>query len=158
MSYLKLLKLLYLSDRKALLELGRPISFDRFVSMPNGPVLSRTYDLIAGEPEPGFSSYWRKHISPPQGYDVELVADPSSDQLSPAEEAVIDQVFSQFGDWNRWKLVRYSHRLPEYRDPEGSSIPIPISDILLSEGWTEEEAKAVEETLAAEAYAERVAG
>ena len=37
MPYLKLIKLLYLADRQALLELGRPISCDLFVSMPHGP-------------------------------------------------------------------------------------------------------------------------
>ena len=33
MSYMKLLKLLYLVDREALLRWGRPVSTDRYVSM-----------------------------------------------------------------------------------------------------------------------------
>lgn len=41
MSYMKLIKLLYLADREALLQWGRPITTDRYVSMNRDPVLSR---------------------------------------------------------------------------------------------------------------------
>jgi uncharacterized phage-associated protein len=50
MSYIKLMKLLYLADREALIRWGRPITTDRYVSMDNGPVLSRIYNLIRNEP------------------------------------------------------------------------------------------------------------
>ena len=46
MPYIKLLKLLYLADREALIETGLPITGDRFVSLKFGPVLSRVLDLI----------------------------------------------------------------------------------------------------------------
>ena len=45
-NYMKLNKLLYLADRKALFEAGQPITGDRMVSMPKGPVLSDILDLI----------------------------------------------------------------------------------------------------------------
>ena len=48
MAYIKLLKLLYLTDREAMMKWGESISGDCFVSMPHGPVLSQTYDLIRG--------------------------------------------------------------------------------------------------------------
>ena len=51
MSYLKLVKLLYLADREALLRWDRPITTDRYVSMDNGPVLSRVLNLINGSYE-----------------------------------------------------------------------------------------------------------
>lgn len=159
MSYLKLLKLLYLADRQALLELGRPITFDRFVSMPNGPVLSRTCDLITSEPGPGGPSYWGKHISLPSNYEVELVSSAApNDQLSPAEEAVLDSVFERFGKMDRWKLVAYTHTLPEWQDPHGSSVPIDLIDILRAQGVNEEDARAIEEALAAESLMEQIAG
>src|SRR4051794_10494791 len=46
MHYMKLIKLLYLADREALLRWGRPITTDTFVSMDYGPVVSTIYDLI----------------------------------------------------------------------------------------------------------------
>ena len=66
MSYLKLLKLLYIVERTALLRWGRPVTFDRFVSMPHGPVMSRTYDLNMEEPGPGGESIFHKRISGPK--------------------------------------------------------------------------------------------
>jgi len=158
MPYLKLLKLLYLADRSALLKHGRPISFDRFVAMPHGPVLSRTYDLIASEPDPRTPSYWRTYISPAEKYEVRLLTDTPVDQLSPAEVAIIDEVFAEFGDWDKWKLVEFTHGLPEYRDPEGSSAPIPVRSILFAEGWSEEDVREVEDALGAEVTLEGLTG
>lgn len=151
MSYMKLLKLLYFADRRALLELGRPITYDRFYSMPHGPVLSRTYDLMVGEPDPEAPSYWREYISAPLNYEVRLVKPAPNDQLSEAQELILDDVFKEFGHLDRWTVSRESHKLPEYRaDCGSSSIPIDISEILSLEGMSPEEAEAVQESIAAE--------
>jgi uncharacterized phage-associated protein len=45
MSYIKLIKLLYLLDRTSLLRWGRPVTTDRYVSMDQGPVVSQVYNL-----------------------------------------------------------------------------------------------------------------
>ena len=159
MAYLKLIKLLYFADRRALAELGRPISFDLFVSMPHGPVLSRTYDLVASEPDPTQPSYWHDHISAPDAdYSVQLLREPPNDQLSPAEESILDAVFARYGRLSRWQVRDESHALPEYRDPEGSSEPISIRDVLVHQGFSEEDAAAVVDALTAEAVADQVAG
>ncbi|MGH9194998.1 MAG: Panacea domain-containing protein [Acidimicrobiia bacterium] len=153
MPHISLIKLLYLSDRKAILEMGRPISFDRYASMPNGPVLSRTLDLISDEPRPGIRSYWREHISPPVDNQVSLIQDVPSDHLSPAEEDILDAIFAEFGEWDRWDLVAYTHGLPEWQDPGESSYPLHIRDILLQSGWSEDDANALEEDLKVETAA-----
>src|SRR3974390_3306168 len=114
MSYLKLIKLLYLLDREALLRWGRPVTNDRYVSMDNGPVVSRIYDLIREDPAPGTDPIWRHYISAPQGYEVALLAKPETDELSRAEEALIDELFEGFGKLNRWELIRRSHELPAW--------------------------------------------
>ena len=156
---MKLIKLLYLADRKALLELGRPITFDRFVSMPHGPVLSRTYDLIAAEPDPDDVSYWAKHISPRTvNYEVRLMGEAPNDQLSPAEEAILEGVFKKFGHLSRYQVRDYTHTLPEYHDPNGGSIPISVREILLAQGVGEEDAKAIDEDLDAESSLESMVG
>jgi hypothetical protein len=46
MSYIKLIKLLYLVDREALLLHGRPVTTDRYVQTDQGPSLSQINDLI----------------------------------------------------------------------------------------------------------------
>lgn len=151
MPYISLLKLLYFADRRALAELGRPISHDLFVSMPHGPVLSRTLDLITAEPDRGAESYWRKYISEPENYEVRLLHDAPNDQLSPAEETILDAVFQELGHLPKWQLVERSHQLPEWRDPHGSSVPIDLRAILMEQGVTREEAEAIVNDLVAEA-------
>jgi len=151
MPYLKLIKLLYLADRKALLELGRPISHDFYVSMPHGPVLSRTYDLILGEEQE--ASYWRRFVSAPDNYAVRLLGEVPNDQLSSAEEAILDSIFREFGGMDKWALRDYTHTLPEYHDPNGSSVPISIREILLGQGVPEEEVRSILEELGAGSFA-----
>ncbi len=154
MSYLKLIKLLYLLDREALLRWGRPVTTDRYISMDNGPVVSRIYDLIREEPAPGADPIWRQYISAPQEWEVALLADPETDEISRAEEALIDEIYAAYGKMTRWDLVRVSHELPEWQDPNGSAIPIQYRDILRAGSKTDSEIAAVEAELESLAAAE----
>jgi len=144
MSYMKLIKLLYLVDREALLRWGEPVTTDRYVSMDRGPVVSRIYSLINEGAPPGVESVWEKHISPPENYEVFLRREPEPSELSPAEEALIDGVFLKFGRMSRWELVDYCHELPEWKNPEGSALPIDTSDILRASGKSREEIGEIE--------------
>ena len=154
MSYLKLIKLLYLLDREALLRWGRPVTTDRYVAMNNGPVVSRIHDMIRDEPAPGTVSIWRQFISAPANYEVTLAAEPERDELSRAEESLIEEVFSRYGKLSRWDLVNLSHELPEWQDPNGSAIPIQYRDILRAGNKTEGEIATVEAELESLAAAE----
>ena len=75
MSYLRMLKLLYLADRESLKETGRPITGDRVVAMEHGPVLSSVYDLIKGEHTAW--PLWSKFLGK-KGYRIELLQDPGN--------------------------------------------------------------------------------
>jgi hypothetical protein len=98
MSYMKLIKLLYLADREALLRWGRPITTDRYVSMDHGPVVSNVYELIRAEPQPGRGQSWRRFVSAPDGeYDVSLLAIPEPAELSQAEDLLLREVFTLHG-------------------------------------------------------------
>lgn len=158
MNILKLIKLLYLVDRTALTQFGRPVTFDSYFSMPHGPVLSMTLDRINADPDPARGTYWHRYVSERQGYDVQLIAPTPNDQLSQAEERVIDDVFGEFGKMNQWELVEWCHRhLPEWKDPQGSAVRIEIADILRATGLSTEQAAAVEDALAAEALLDQLA-
>ena len=132
MSYMKLLKLLYMVDRTALLRWGRPVTMDRFVSMRHGPVLSTVYDLITEEAPPNHSVVWAKYISAPQNWEVSLLsADFPADRLAPAEERLIDEIYTTYGYFRRWDLVQHLHEvLPEWKDPGESSRNIEVREIL----------------------------
>lgn len=140
MSHLKLVKLLYLVERESLIRFGAPFTYDSYVSMPHGPVLSATLDRINERPmyEGG---YWDQHITPKQNNEVGLrdADNVPDDQLSRAEEALIDEIFRTYGHLGRWDLVELTHRLPEWTDPHGSSLPIDPAAILLGKGYTEED-------------------
>ena len=158
MSYMKLIKLLYLADRSALLQWGRPITTDSYVSLDRGPVLSRVLDLATDEELPGHTSVWAGHITEPAHYSVRLQRDPGEDELSEAELQLLDQVFQQHGRKSRWELVDLLHKLPEWKNPQGGAIPIQYRDILKVAGKTEIEIAAVEDELEGVALAENLLG
>jgi uncharacterized phage-associated protein len=137
MRYIKLIKLMYLADREALLCLGHLITYDRLVSMDNGPVLSRVLDLIKGKVS---GEYWRQHISRWLPYWVILTSDPSTDHLSVAEEKILLDVFRRFGHLGWRKLIDLTHRLPEWKDPHGSALTIEPREVLISQDVSAEEA------------------
>ncbi len=159
MNYMKLLTLLYLADRRALVQWGRPITFDSYFSLDNGPVLSFTYNNISSEPEPDGHSYWHQYIAAPQNYSVALANEAPSDRLSSAELELLESTYREFGHMDQWQLRDYTHEhLPEWKDPNGSAHPIELSDILLSEGWSDDEIKEIEESLQAETAAQELLG
>jgi uncharacterized phage-associated protein len=159
MSHLKLIKLLYLAERASLVGLGRPLTFDSYASLPHGPVLSATLDRI-NTAEAYRGGYWDRHITPKTNNEVALrdLVDVPSDQLSPAEEALIDEVFARYGHMGRWDLVERTHELPEWTDPLGSSIPIRTADILRSEGFSDDEIAAMESEWEEAAFARALFG
>jgi uncharacterized phage-associated protein len=156
MSYLKLTKLLYLADREALIRWGRPITTDCYLATDVGPVVSRIYDLIRNELPPNAVKIWGKFISAPHDYEVRLLEDPGSGELSPAEEQLIDEVFRQHGQHSRWVIVDYTYSLPEWTHPDGGALPIEYRDILRAAQKTEAEISAIEEELESMALVERV--
>ena len=124
MSYVKLLKLLYMVDREALALFGRPVSYDNYSSLEHGPILSTTYNRIKGEAVFGFDPPWEKYLTTRQGYDVLLKNEAPISELSDAEVELIDEIFRKFGNWYRWKIVNYMHdNFPEWKDP-GDSLPL----------------------------------
>ncbi len=154
MSHLKLIKLLYLVDREALVRYGRPVTYDSYFSMPHGPVLSFTLDRI-NEPEFSQGAYWHRYIGPKQNNEIGLAsASIPNDQLSPAEEELIGTVFEKFGRMTRWELRDYTHTLPEWQDPRGSSRPIDPADILRAEGFADDDIREITAGLEALAIAD----
>ncbi len=156
MNHMKLIKLMYLVDREALIRWGRPITFDWYFSLPHGPVLSFTLDLINSDREPDESSYWHGLISERDGHRVSLVTDELPvDQLSPAEESLLDELFGEFGAMDEWELRDYCHRLPEWQDPKGSRLAIQLEQILSGAGLGPTEVSEILEDLRAELSAEQ---
>ena len=129
-NYMELVKLLYLSDRLALLRLESQITGDRLAALPYGPVLSHILNLIKWGPMNEGDAPWFEAVSPPCGYDVKALSDCGEDDLSGAECKIIDEVYENYGRMDWKELSRLTHNLPEYVDPKGGCIPISIEQIL----------------------------
>lgn len=159
MTVRKLVTLLYLTDRQALLRWGRPLTFDAYFSLPQGPIPRATLDKINEPVPPEDSSYWHTVISERSGQSVELLRSdpPPHAELSPADEELLDQIWVEFGDKGGSELCDYARSLPEWRDPQGSQRPIHPRDILMSEGFSRDTALEIERTLEAESdFAQRL--
>ena len=157
MHYIKLIKLLYLIDREAVLNWGAPVTTDHWVAMKNGPVGSNVLNLITEETRE--KPIWSKYISPPRDWEVELVAlgELPKDRLSRAEEKLIEKVYEEYGYRNRWDLIdNVMHKLPEWTDPGGSSVPISVRDILETSNEKPEEIKAITRELRMMGHTARV--
>ena len=145
MPYIKLIKLLYLADRRSLIESGYTITGDSMVSMDHGPVLSRLYDCN----KPGRSDgHWQRHIGPLRDYEVSLLEPSDGMALSDYEHDVVTETFEKFGHLDAWKLVEYMHTLPEWDDPSGSSWPIDVRTILREAGKSDSEIGHIAEQVA----------
>lgn len=157
MHYIKLVKLLYLVDREALLNWGTPVTTDHWVAMKNGPVGSNVLNLITEETRE--KPIWSKYISPPRDWEVELLVQNElpNDRLSRAEEKLIKKVYGEYGHRNRWDLIdNVMHNLPEWTDPGSRSVPISVRDILESGNEKPEDIKAITRELRMMGRAARV--
>lgn len=137
---LKIVKLLFLADKKHLLEIGRPILGDWYSCMPYGPVPSQAYniirDVIDADPEmrpaaeERFMEFFsvdtaRKHAA--------LVAKkaPDLDVFSDSEIRALDEVIEKYGRYTGGELIDLTHDDPIWIIPDktqrkpGSSVEIP---------------------------------
>ena len=135
MPWLKLVKLLYLADRAALVEGGYPITGDRFVSMRFGPVLGRVLDLIKDDC-PAKDSVWHGYVVR-ERFDARLAGNADTGWLSDVNRDLLDSVFETYGCLKEWDVVARTHALPEWKDPGDSAIPIEPEDILRYSGYSE---------------------
>jgi uncharacterized phage-associated protein len=147
---IKLVKLMYLAERLSLERYGEPLTGDRLVSMDHGPVLSRTYSHMNGSVE-CVEGGWDTWIADRSEHtlalkDPSVIRDPAIDllSLSDADLELLNEIWNQFGHLNKWSLRDYTHgHCPEWKDPEGSSLPISYEDVFRSVGYTADQTLAL---------------
>ena len=157
LSVLKLMKLLYLAERRSFEKFGEPMIGDRLVSMPHGPVLSCTYNHMTGE-LPSVEGGWDFWIADRAEHDLALrdpdsLRSPEQDllELSDADVGILSDIWDQFGGMDQWELREYTHdHCPEWKDPEGSMIPMQPEDFFEALKFTPEQRKAAMAKLRAE--------
>jgi uncharacterized phage-associated protein len=136
MEYMRLLKLLYITDRELLAETGRTLTGDRVVAMKNGPVLSHVYDTIKGQTVQ--AERWSAFIHR-EGYKVVLQQKPGREKLSKREIAKLLDVTERFRQLENFELSEETHKFQEWRQHyhEGTVTSIPWAEVLLAQGKPE---------------------
>lgn len=141
---LKLMKLMYLAERLSYERFCFPIIGDALVSMPHGPVLSRTLDLM------NFGSLkengeWDSLVAEKAGRDMSLNGHDNLTiddlrELSESDIEVLDSIWEKFGRMSAIQLREYTHNsdnCPEWQDPDGSSVPIQLDTLLQKLGYSQ---------------------
>ena len=145
LSYMSLIKLLYRSDREALRRWGFPITTDHYVSMDYGPVTSTIYDRIkTGANAWAHPSFWGTCIVKSK-YNVTVISDPGTSELSKAEENLLAEIFSTHGHKDQFELADETHAdFPEWKNPGGSSSSIDLAEIIDALGLSEDDTRNIE--------------
>lgn len=145
---LKLMKLMYLVDREAMARLGRPVTFDQYVSMKHGPVLSNVLNLMNAMTRDR-EGHWAAMISARNGNKLRISDDceVAFGALSEAELEIADQVYDEYAGIPRFELAELTHQLEEWKDPHGSAIPIRYEDIFAAVGYGKDEIEGIMEDL-----------
>ncbi len=135
MDYLKLIKLLYLADRAALIETEAPITNDHYASMKHGPTPCQVLELIMQE-DPPEDSIWHRYVNR-RYFDALLCGPVESEQLSESNVDLLNDTYETYGRLRPSQVVSQTQALPEWQDPGDASIPIDPTDILRYAGYSD---------------------
>ncbi len=156
---LKLMKLMYLAERKSYQVYGEPIIGDALVSMPHGPVLSGTLDLIdfGSTQDGGWDSLIAerscRYMALQEG--VSISSEDDLRELSESDLEILQEIWTEFGRQSAFWLRNHTHNpanCPEWEDPDGSSIPIKLEKLFEVLGFSEAENEALRNRLAQRAW------
>lgn len=139
MEILKLVKLLYISERESFKKRGNPIYGGRYFSLPHGPITSEGLNLMDGEGLQSDQMIWDAVISPRDGNWLSVVADSEIENLSRSETRILEEVYGVHGHRTAWELRCWCHEnIPEYEELEKGRLPITLKEIGLAVDFSPE--------------------
>jgi len=142
-NYTRILKLLYLADRRAMQTCASPMTGSSIVNMKNGPVLSEVYDCIKGS---GQHCFWDAHIAT-DGFDIRLLNPAGDSHLCDFDVEVLSELAEQYADASFSTMIDVVHELPEWSDPAPAKVaPLHAADVLRVLGYDEEAIEAHAQT------------
>ena len=147
--HLKLIKLMYIADRMSMEKTGFPMTYDRMKSLPHGPILDQTLNFIDSKPTPMPES-WAKFLEKECRHTLTLHEEMEFSSLSLNDIDILNDVYDTYGHLGKYALRDLTHdplHFPEWRDPNGSSLPIHYEDIFLAVGDSNELASAKAEQI-----------
>ena len=142
---LKLIKLIYLAERKHLFEHHHPMLFDEFYSLPHGPICTSTLNGINGMVH---EALWDEYVARNGNIVVAMkaVAREDLDEISDAEMTAITEVWGEFSNMTASQIRNYTHdHCPEYTETDNARIPISYRQIF--EALGEEDAEVISQSI-----------
>jgi len=153
MNYMKLIKLLYIADRRALAQWERPVTTDEFWAMENGPIPSHIYDHI--KQQGSEQGAWQERISPGiSNFDIGIKSEQiPMRELCEAEVELLKSVHAEFGHLDQYQLRNYMHdHFQEYSPPQPitSSKRIELESVLEAVAYSRENIERITREIAEE--------
>jgi uncharacterized phage-associated protein len=142
---LKLIKLVYLSERAFLGNYRTPMLFDELYSLPHGPICSSTLNGINGAVD---EEVWSDYIARNGNLVVALKKfdRDSLDEVSDVEIECLDEIWARLGQMTSSQLRNFSHKnCAEYTEIETGRIPITYGEVMSALG--DERPEVVEEEI-----------
>lgn len=141
MDKLKLVKLLYLTERESAQHRGRPMLYDEYYSLKHGPICSSSLNGLNGELD---VEVWSRYIAKDGRKDVYVckgVAQAYLDQLSRSDIDIIARVWESFGWMTASQIRNWTHRhCAEYVEVEAGRLPITLKQMALAIGYPDADA------------------
>ncbi len=120
-----IVKSIFLADRSHLNRYGRPVTFDNYYAMRNGPVPTTVYDLLKGSEnilakfdidEPLWQTEDAPQISPKAKIYTHPIRMPREDTLSPSDEEALKDALGTVNSLTFPQLRKLTHDDPAYID------------------------------------------
>jgi uncharacterized phage-associated protein len=134
---LKLIKIIYLAERECISRHARPMLFDEFYSLPQGPICSATLNGIDGRLD---GNVWDSYIARNGNIVVAVraIGRQDLDEVSDAEFDVLSKAWQMFGPMTASTVRNFTHtpgNCPEYTEvPLGTRLPITYEKIFAAVG------------------------
>lgn len=147
--------MMYFIEKEGLLRYGYSITGDGICSMQHGPVLNHTFNIITVGSNNFILNHWIRVKNDysatlkPKGITANNYED-KFDLLSKAEVLLVDEIYNKYKQLTDTQISNILHdplECPEWHTPQGSSKPITINDIFLTNHKTQEEADSVKKQL-----------
>ncbi len=116
---IKLVKLIYLSDKYHLIRYGRTVTNDDYYAMEHGPVGTTVKDVLSFDSF-NMSTKAFKYASTllekvdKNNFRAKPDASDVFDMLSDTDKEALDFVINKFGKMRQWELRDYTHQYPEW--------------------------------------------
>ena len=138
---LKLVKLLYLSERASIRDRGRPMFYDEFYSLEYGPICSSALDGINNKAD---KAVWSQYLERVNTRTLKAThPDPNLDRISKSDREILDSVWVSFGWMSPIQIRNWTHKnCAEYVEVgRKNRLPISYSDVFGALGYTDPDAQ-----------------